>query len=143
MVAMGAIALAPQLLAQSKDARDATLYKNPNCGCCDEHANYLRGHGYAVKVIETHDLDGLKRRHGVPEALFGCHTIEVGGYVVEGHVSAGTLDRLLREKPAIRGISLPGMPLGSPGMNGKKQEPFRIYRIEQSSAEKPGIYAID
>jgi hypothetical protein len=96
-----------------------------------------------VQVVESHDLDGIKRRHGVPEALFGCHTIEIDDYVVEGHVPAGPLARLLRERPAIRGISLPGMPLGSPGMNGKKQEPFKIYRIEQSSADKPGIYAID
>jgi hypothetical protein len=143
IVLLGALALAPLARAQGPAALDATLYKNPGCGCCEEHAIYLRGHGYAVKVIESHDLDGLKRRHGVPEQLYGCHTIEIGGYVVEGHVSAETLGRLLREKPAIRGISLPGMPAGSPGMSGRKLEPFMIYRIEATSNANPRIYAIE
>lgn len=139
---LGAFALAPFALAQAPASTEATLYKNPDCGCCDEHANYLRQHGYAVKVVETHDLDGIKRRHGVPEALYGCHTIEVGGFVVEGHVPAGPLARLLREQPAIRGISLPGMPAGSPGMTGPKREPFRIYAIDGGAAA-PRLYAIE
>jgi hypothetical protein len=142
IAALGAFALAPFAFAQAPAAIEATLYKNPNCGCCDEHANYLRGHGYAVKVVESHDLDGVKRRHGVPEALYGCHTIEIGGYVVEGHVPAGTIARLLRERPAIRGISLPGMPAGSPGMTGREREPFRIYAIE-SGATEPRLYAAE
>lgn len=140
---LGALALAPRAYAQSPAATQATLYKNPNCGCCEEHANYLRGRGFAVKVVETHDLDGLKRRHGVPEELFGCHTIEVGGYVVEGHVSAGTITRLLRERPPIRGISLPGMPEGSPGMSGRKREPFRIYVIDSGAGAAPKLFATE
>jgi len=138
---LGALALTPLAHAQTPAGREATLYKNPNCGCCEEHASYLRGHGYAVKVVETHDLDGIKRRHGVPEELFGCHTILVGGYVVEGHVPAGTLARLLKERPAIRGISLPGMPTGSPGMTGPKREPFRIYAVDGAAA--PRLYAVE
>ncbi|MGH8197806.1 MAG: DUF411 domain-containing protein [Steroidobacteraceae bacterium] len=144
LVAMlGALTLAPLARAQSPAATQAMLYKNPNCGCCEEHASYLRGHGYAVKVIETHDLDGLKRRHGVPEELFGCHTIEIGGYVVEGHVPAGALARLLRERPAIRGISLPGMPAGSPGMIGRKREAFKIYVIDGRQAGAPQLFAAE
>jgi hypothetical protein len=145
LAVLGGLALASLAHAQAHvpAARDAVLYKNPNCGCCEEHASYLRGHGYSVKVVETHDLDGVKRRHGVPEELSGCHTIEIGGYVVEGHVSANTLGRLLREKPAIRGISLPGMPAGSPGMTGGKREPLRIYAIDGRKAGEPQLYAVE
>ena len=142
IAALGALSLAPLAIAQAPAATQATLYKNPNCGCCDEHASYLRRHGYAVNAVETHDLDGIKRRHGVPEALYGCHTIEIDGYVVEGHVPAGPLARLLRERPAIRGISLPGMPTGSPGMAGPKREPFRIYAIDGGAAA-PRLYAVE
>ena len=79
----------------------------------------------------------------MPEALYGCHMILVGGYVVEGHVSAALLDRLLRERPAIRGISLPGMPEGSPGMTGRKQGVFTTYEIARQPAGEPRIYAIE
>jgi hypothetical protein len=117
-----------------------TLYKNPECGCCEGHAAYLREHGYAVTVQPTHDLALLKRKYGVPDALAGCHTIIVGPYVVEGHVSAQTIGRLLRERPAIRGISMPGMPAGSPGMSGEKAEPFVIYEISDGP---PKVYAVE
>jgi hypothetical protein len=115
--------------AYAEDKIPATLYKNPQCGCCEGHAEHLRANGFDVKSIETHDLPLIKQSHGVTPALEGCHTIEVGGYVVEGHVSAATIKRLLAERPAIKGISLPGMPEGSPGMGGRKAEPFKIYEI--------------
>jgi hypothetical protein len=141
LAALAAFGTTRFALAQS--ARDATLYKNPQCGCCQDHAAYLRRHGYRVTEIATHDLEDIRRRHGVPEQLYGCHTILVGGYVVEGHVSAGLIDRLLRERPKIRGISLPGMPQGSPGMTGTKTEPFRIYEIGMRSSEEPRLYAVE
>jgi hypothetical protein len=134
-------ALAAPGTGAAQAPRDATLYKNPLCGCCQDHAAYLRQHGYRVKEIATHDLEGLRLKLRVPERLYGCHTSLVGGYVVEGHVSAPVIDRLLRERPRIRGVSLPGMPPGSPGMTGTKTEPFRIYEI--SDAEPPRVYAID
>lgn len=118
----------------------ATLYKSPQCGCCEGHAEHLRANGFDVKVVETHDLPLIKQSHGVKPKLEGCHTIEVGGYVVEGHVSATIIKRLLAERPAIKGISLPGMPNGSPGMGGRKTEPFQVYEI----TEGPGrIYAVE
>jgi hypothetical protein len=138
---LGVAAVAP--LAGAQSARDATLYKNPQCGCCEDHAKYLRRHGYNVVVVPTHDLDRIKSRNGVPEELYGCHTMLVGGYVVEGHVSAGTLDRLLRERPAIRGISVPGMPPGSPGMTGRKKEPLKTYEIAIRRAGEPRLYATE
>lgn len=141
LLAITATAVAPLAVAQS--SRSATLYKNPQCGCCGEHAKYLRGHGYEVTEVPTHDLDRIRAEHGVPEPLYGCHMILVGGYVVEGHVSAAVLDRLLRERPPIRGVSLPGMPAGSPGMTGRKQGPFTIYEIARQPAAEPRVYATE
>ena len=137
------MALGTPVLASAHGAREATLYKNPQCSCCHEHAAYLRRHGYDVKEVATHDLDAIKRKHGVPEQLYGCHTILVGGYVVEGHVSAAIIDRLLHEQPKIRGISLPGMPEGSPGMTGRKTEPFKIYEISDRASDERRVYAVE
>jgi len=133
----------PAGFALAVEARSATLYKNPQCDCCEDYAQYLRQHGYTVQVTATHDLDAIKARHGVPEALSGCHTTLVGGYVVEGHVPLPVIERLLKERPAIRGISLPGMPAGSPGMTGRKQEQFKIYEISTRPSAKSTVYAVD
>jgi hypothetical protein len=91
-------------------------------------------------VKPTHDLPLLHRQHGVPEPLVGCHTTLVDGYVVEGHVPVRSVLRLLTEKPAIKGISLPGMPAGSPGMFGEKTEPFTIYEIGDGPTK---VYAVE
>lgn len=121
---------------------EAVLYKNPQCECCEGHAQHLRQSGLAVRVVETHDLALIKHQQSVPEALEGCHTIVVGGYVVEGHVPASVVARLLNEKPNLKGISLPGMPLGSPGMGGPKQAPFTIYAIARTPVSEPAVYAV-
>ena len=118
----------------------ATLYKNPQCGCCETYADYLRENGFEVTVKPTHDLPLMKRQHGVPSELEGCHTTLVEGYVVEGHVPVNSLIRLLTEKPDIKGISLPGMPAGSPGMFGEKTAPFTIYEIGDG---EPKVYAVE
>ena len=112
---------------------DALMYKNPQCGCCEEYAKYLRRNGFKVTVKETHNMSLISRQNGVPEKLAGCHTMLVGGYVVEGHVPVGAIDKLLKERPDIKGISLPGMPNGSPGMTGVKAEPFTIYEISNEA----------
>ena len=130
---------APALAA----APAATLYKSPQCGCCEEYADYLRANGYEVTVVPTHGLSLIKRQQRVPEDLEGCHTTLVGGYTVEGHVPVGVLKRLLAERPDIRGISLPGMPMGSPGMSGPKTEPFTIYTLPRDAAAEPAVYAIE
>lgn len=140
---LGALVALGAPVAFAQGAREATLYKNPQCGCCKDRAAYLRRHGYRVKEVATHDLDAVKRKHGVPEQLYGCHTILIGDYVVEGHVSAPIIERLLREQPKIRGISLPGMPAGSPGMTGSKTEPFQIYQISDRASAQPRVYAVD
>ena len=120
--------------------KEATLYKDPQCGCCEGYAAYLRDHGFKVKVVDTHDLPLIKQEHGVPTELEGCHSTIVDGYVVEGHVPVGTLNRLLTEKPNIKGISLPGMPQGSPGMYGTKTGPFTIYEIGSDTSK---VYATE
>jgi hypothetical protein len=119
----------------------ATLYKNPECSCCEQYANYLRRNGFEVKVVATHDLSLVKKQAGgVSDQLEGCHTTLIDKYVVEGHVPVNTLKRLLSERPNIRGISLPGMPQGSPGMTGQKTEPFTIYEIGGDDGN-PRVYA--
>jgi hypothetical protein len=108
-----------------------TLYKNPECGCCDGYADYLRHHDFAVMAQATNDLADISRKAGVPPDLQGCHTAFIGDYVVDGHVPVEAINKLLAERPAIKGITLPGMPEGSPGMYGEKTKPFTVYAISQ------------
>jgi len=132
------------IAARADEALALVLYKDPACGCCAGHADYLAAHGFAVTIVETPDLEALRRQHGVPEALAGCHTILGDGYVIEGHVPVEPIRRLLSERPDIIGISLAGMPEGSPGMGGEKTAPFTIYQIDrEAGAATPKVFAID
>ena len=90
--------------------------KDPTCGCCTGWADHMRAAGFPVEVIETSEINRVKVRLGVPQDLASCHTAEVGGYVLEGHVPAEAVKRLLAEKPPAKGLAVPGMPMGSPGM---------------------------
>lgn len=142
-VALAPFALAAAVFARSANAvtsTRATLYKNPNCDCCNRYARYLARNGFNVETIDT-DLARVQREHGVPHDLEGCHTLLVGSYVVDGLVPVGIVRRLLRERPAIAGITLPGMPLGAPGMDEpgmEKQGPFVVYAFGKG---EPFIYA--
>jgi hypothetical protein len=120
----------------------ATLYKNPQCSCCEGYAAYLRKNGFEVDVKPTNDLAEISRKAGVPENLQGCHTMFVNGYVVDGLVPIVTVRKLLSEKPAIAGITLPGMPLGAPGMDGSKEGPFTIYAVTKDGAP-PTVYTTE
>jgi hypothetical protein len=122
------------------EARKATLYKNPQCSCCEGYADYLRGNGFDVTVKPTNDLATISHDAGVPERLQGCHTMFVDGYVIDGHVPVGIVRRLLSERPQIKGVALPGMPAGSPGMGGTKTEPFVVYTLPKDGGS-PTIYA--
>lgn len=123
----------------------ALLYKNPQCACCENYAQYLRVARYEVTVTPSFDLTLIKRRNGVPAPLDGCHTTLIGGYVVEGHVPVGAVNRLLDERPAIKGISVPGMPAGSPGMFGEKAGPLTVYEIATDTAPgtAPKVFAVE
>ncbi len=105
------------------------LYHSPGCTCCEKYAEYLDEKGFDVDVLNTNDMAGVNQEHGVPPKLASCHTMLIGDYVVVGHVPVDVVNRLLSEQPDIRGISLPGMPPGVPGMGGEKREPFTIYTL--------------
>lgn len=93
-----------------------TVTKDPSCGCCGAWIDHVRAAGFPVEVIESPEVPRLKVRLGVPRDLASCHTAEVGGYVIEGHVPAAAIKRLLAERPQAKGLAVPGMPIGSPGM---------------------------
>ena len=119
-------------------SRNATLYKSPQCGCCEGYADYLRANGFTVTVKPTHELGPMSSAEGMPDHMQGCHLTYIDGYVISGHVPVGTVERLLT--PAIKGITLPGMPMGSPGMSGTKTQPFTTYEIGPG---RPKVYAVD
>ncbi len=99
------------------------VYRDPSCGCCGAWVDHLRAAGFTVSVDESSDLPAIKQQLGVPARLSSCHTAEIAGYVVEGHVPAAAISRLLTEKPAGQGLAVPGMPVGSPGMEVEGADP--------------------
>jgi hypothetical protein len=107
------------------------LYKTPGCGCCEDYAAHLGQHGFKVTVKEAADLASISARAGIPADLQGCHTAFIGDYVIDGHVPVGAIQKLLAEHPALKGLTLPGMPPGSPGMAGTKEGPFTVYAIDK------------
>jgi hypothetical protein len=140
LMALSAIVGWNPLLAAETKGLPVMLYKAPGCECCDGYAQYLRGYGFTVTVKETEKLSAISGNAGVPPELQGCHISFVGGYVIDGHVPIEAVQKLLAERPAIKGIALANMPPGSPGMPGPKQEPFTIYAIDKEG--KSSIYMI-
>jgi len=130
------VLLVPQLAAATMPA---TLYKDPWCECCAAYADYLRGHGFDVTVIETEAMDARHAEAGTPAGFEGCHLTMIEGYAIEGHVPVGAIRTLLDEHPALAGISLPGMPEGSPGMTGVKQAPFVVYGFGGAGEPEPYV----
>ena len=125
---IGALALAALPLAARASGGPALhVYRSAGCGCCGAWMEHMRRAGFVVTATETDDLDPIKARLGVPGALESCHTATVGGYVVEGHVPASDVLRLHAEKPTAVGLAVPGMPIGSPGMEqGATREPYAV-----------------
>ncbi|TIM14725.1 MAG: DUF411 domain-containing protein [Mesorhizobium sp.] len=119
--------------------KDVMLYKNPQCDCCEGHADYLRENGFKVTVKATHELAEMSREAGIADEFQGCHLSFVDGYVVSGHVPVSTVEKLLTERPDIKGVTLPGMPMGSPGMSGTREAPFEMLEITKSGVG--GVYA--
>ena len=110
---------------QSAAAATIDVVKSPYCGCCNQWIEYLRHEGFEVRVTETEDVTPTARRLGVPDALRSCHTASIEGYAVEGHVPAEDIRRLLAERPDAAGVAVPGMPIGSPGMEqGDTRQPY-------------------
>lgn len=118
------VALPRPLLAAERPP--VTVHKDPNCGCCGEWIAHLRRAGFSVTAVDTPRMHAVKTRLGVPAELQSCHTAELGSYVIEGHVPADAIDRLLAERPQARGLAVPGMPVGSPGMEGGAPETYEV-----------------
>ena len=126
--ALGIVALALVMPSVSAFAQPAAIlvHKDPNCSCCSGWVRHLKDAGFAVTVEETTDLQPVRKRLGVPADLSACHTAEVDGYVLEGHVPAVAVRRLLEQRPTAIGLAVPGMPVGSPGMEGGKPQRYDV-----------------
>lgn len=124
---------------QADAALTAVVYKDANCGCCAKWVDHVRAAGIRTESNDVTDLNAVKTRYGVPRSLYSCHTAEIGGYVVEGHVPADLIRKMLSEKPDIAGIAVPGMPVGSPGMEGPYTEPYDVIAFTKSGSTS--VYA--
>jgi hypothetical protein len=118
--------------AASADPSAITVYRSPSCGCCKAWIDHLKTNGFRVEDIVTADVGAKKDELGLPTQLASCHTAVVDGYVIEGHVPANDIKQLLKQKPAIAGLAVPGMPAGSPGMEaGGQQDPFDVIAFDR------------
>jgi hypothetical protein len=130
LVALAALGLTRGAAAGPALPPEVTVYKTATCGCCVKWTEHLQKQGFLVRSVDVVDLAPYKAKASVPPRLGACHTAFVGGYVVEGHVPADAVARMLAEKPAIAGLIVPGMPIGSPGMEvGSKKEPYAILAL--------------
>lgn len=125
--------------AGSADAGEVVMYKNAGCQCCTMWAGHMERAGFTVTEKPTDQLSAIKVDQGVPYTMGSCHTALVGGYVIEGHVPIADVKRLLREQPDARGLAVPGMPAGSPGMESPNPEPYKVYLIGNDGSQS--VYA--
>lgn len=127
------IGTATTLVGQQQARPTVDVYKSATCGCCSKWVEHLQANGFTVRTTNREDLADLKAKHGVPRRVQSCHMAVVNGYVVEGHVPAADVQRLLKERPAIVGLAVPGMPIGSPGMEmpGRKAQPFDVLAFDK------------
>lgn len=126
VLAAAAVSLLPGGRLIAADDTVITVHKDPTCGCCTGWVRHLQRAGFTTNVIDTKELDPVKQRLGVPDDLAACHTAEASNYVVEGHVPASAVKRLLAERPSATGLAVPGMPVGSPGMEGGEPETYDV-----------------
>ena len=136
----GVLLFGPASLSFVQPWPKVTVTKDPSCGCCASWIDHLRASGFTANVVEMVEVNRVKVRLGVPRELASCHTAEVGGYVLEGHVPADAIKRLLSEKPSAKGLAVPGMPVGSPGMEVEGSAP-ETYDVVLFGNGKPKIFA--
>ena len=140
LIAFGLLPIAGAMAQSGKVLVE--VWKDPNCGCCEDWVAHLQANGFAVKVNPSGN-DAMRAKLGIPQKLGSCHTALVGGYAVEGHVPAVDIRRLLKEKPNAVGLSVPGMPIGAPGMDGavygKRRDPFDVVLVSRSGEAR--VYA--
>jgi len=123
---IGGVTIAGSVAAYAAEGPQITIHEDPNCGCCGAWANHIKQAGFLVSIVETSNITAIKLQLGVPDDLASCHTAVVGGYVIEGHVPAVAVLRLLEQKPNAIGLAVPGMPAGSPGMEGSASEEYAV-----------------
>lgn len=119
-------------LATTEGKTHVVVYKNPQCGCCGKWVKHMQDGGFAVEVRDMPDVDAIRTKLGVPAALGSCHTATVNGYVIEGHVPASDIQRLLSDKTPVAGLAVPGMPEGSPGMEGSHPQAYNVLAFSTS-----------
>jgi hypothetical protein len=133
-IAIGAALMAGGIVVVSSRGQAAnptiTVYKSPTCGCCNGWVDHLEQVGYTVEANDRNDMLAVKDQLGVARELGSCHTAVIEGYVIEGHVPGDVIARLLSERPDIAGIAVPGMPVGSPGMEGPNPQPYEILAFD-------------
>ncbi len=107
--------------------REMTVYRSPSCGCCGVWIEHAKKHGFQIKDIKTESMEALKQKYNIPPELASCHTTIIDGYVMEGHIPADDIKRFLAEKPEMAGLAVPGMPIGTPGMEARDiKQPFQV-----------------
>jgi hypothetical protein len=137
LCAAAAMIFTASLTSRAQTPVTVTVYKSASCGCCSAWVEHMKAAGFQMVTHDTEDFDGVKKKNRVPSELTSCHTALVGGYVIEGHVPADVVKRLLTEKPKILGLAVPGMPVGSPGMEVPGQGiPYAVLTFDQTSQYK-------
>lgn len=138
MKKLKAIVLLLSAVSQGLAAEEAgkplemTVYRSPTCGCCGKWLEHAKQNGFKINDVVSDDMETIKARFGVPEKLASCHTAVVDGYVVEGHVPAGDIQKMLQSKAKVSGIAAPGMPMGSPGMEmGGRQDAYKVVSFDK------------
>ncbi len=127
------------LVGAPAPAAEVTVYKSPDCGCCQNWVAHLKANGFKVTAKDVSDIMPFKAMNGVPYELGSCHTAVVEGYTIEGHVPAADILRLLNERPKVRGLAVPGMPAGSPGMEGGTPERYQTISFDKNG--RTAVYA--
>lgn len=132
--AAGAAGVVSGVTLGAQQKSKVTVYKSETCGCCANWVEHMKAAGFDVTATNVSDIDQVKRTYGVPASAASCHTALVNGYVVEGHVPADAVQRMLREKPKFAGLAVPGMPMGSPGMEmpGGRKDPYAIMSFDKA-----------
>jgi hypothetical protein len=136
--AAGVLVLTPASLI-ALDDNDIDIWKSPTCGCCKLWVDHMRANGFRPRTQDVADVTPFKRKYGVPVALESCHTAIVAGYAIEGHVPADVVRQLLKQRPQILGLAVPGMPMGSPGMEGSRKDPYDVVAFDKSG--KGSVFA--
>jgi hypothetical protein len=143
-ICIGIGALSVALTARHASAATSsvmTVYKDPNCGCCNLWSKAMENAGFTVERVSTGDLPGIKKRFGVPSAVEGCHTATIDGYFLDGHVPLETVKKLLAERPEIAGLAVPGMPAGSLGMGSDPGASYDVYAVAKGPERMTSVYA--